>query len=760
MQAMPKWGSGKLGGWRLAPELGREPEQSARALLLRALDAGAQADTKAEAEAWGIEVCGFPAHAVIVGAIQVHVADVLAIAEGYDLPMAQCQEMTRDRFGDDGYTWDTEMVDRSVVAKPKEGGAPIYFQRCKPLDGLPWADRWKLRKDDPRKTSIPIDEKMSRPCDRPDCAEVIAVCGHEQLAESIGVVGDEPWAMSAEELASHQIPHDIENTPWGMECIGCGLSVDDIKEGTFCKPIKNVPLGKIHLDIVADENVPPGVAFLVDEDGKAVGAPASPAAAEAGSPGPGSSDSPASTPAAESAAPATVLRCDCGAHIAPVGFDGCKLNLCANKVTGTAPTPPAAGLESGPQPVEPAASATGGDSSGSSEPDLPDGMVACEDCGKVSKPGGTIVDKFQVRRCGTCHRSHHMGLNDPPKGDGGRASTGDDHGGGQRDGASEAPTTVRPEETGGFTAEPEEKDDPAPTGLPPDTRCGTCGHLGKEHDYRTGKCAACQLCVAFRSRADMPEVDASPNKVKFPPRFSVDCPNCTAYIASTSVDYSGQPCKSCGFVSPIVKLHGEDAPPFDWARFLVRHGKRTKAFASGFCKVDGDPIEPGQEVFAHADVKTSRAHSACITEAIGYALTMLRDGKVVTAELNPTIADRGEAVREMCAICAKDIEPGESCYRLKDVFAHYTCVEGEGVHPPIADDDDRDLCEWHPDENRAAQVGDAFHSLAHLIVGSGKNPLRLCRSCRSKKPHTRKRKEVPITAPPAARTPSPSGATA
>ena len=620
---MKEWGRGKLEGWRVTPELGRPAEATARALLLRALDASARGDLQAEVDAWLENVDGFPAHGVIVGALQIHVADVLAIASGFELATSTCQEMARIRSGDDGYTWaHNPPGDRVAVAEPNGKGVPLYFQRAPQIPGMPWADRWMLMNDDPSKSKMTCDQKGSRMCNQEGCPEVAIVCGHEQLEEKMGVVGDVPWDMTPEEhaakLPAPPLPgHSMTESPWGVECSTCGaeFSEDEVYEDACPGP---KPEARLRACIEG------GMPHMLGID--------------------------LSRPDA------------CGT---------CGKTRAELEAAGATETTLAEAVEA----EEKAA------------PD--DGLVACEgECTERFRTRDTIVDGFGVRRCGPCHRIRHIkGVADSGP------SAGDDHDSGSDGGKG--------------SGEPAKNVEPRP-----------------------------QIF-------DRPRTEAE----NIPMRWEISCPACCSN-KTTAIDPHGKLCRECLFLTPIIKLCGESAPPFDWARFLVRHGLVIDGTSNaGICKVNRDPIEPGERIWYHPKNPAATAHAGCVEEELGYVAVMIREGEVVEAELNAAAADKGEAKKEPCMVCGNTIEPGEMCYghgpEGQRSFAHYGCVEGKAVEPPISANESRDLCEWSM-KGRGQQVGDPFHAFAEVIVGSGKKAIRLCRGCRSKKPHSRLRKEVAI----------------
>lgn len=284
----------------------------------------------------------------------------------------------------------------------------------------------------------------------------------------------------------------------------------------------------------------------------------------------------------------------------------------------------------------------------------------------------------------------------------------------------------------------------AAEGIPADVICGACGHRGMDHDYKSRKCARCQLCDGFVARVELPDVDPTrPSKADLPVRWEVSCPVCGSN-RTTAQDPTDQHCRDCAFSTPLMRICGEPAPAFDWARFLSRWGQEVEAPTAGMCRVSGKPIEPGEQVRMCTRAPRSIALTSAIADAIGYAGVLLREGRVVEVPLNEAAAEAGQAKPEMCGCCGEDIEPGTPGYEHGGVYAHFVCVDGEAAQPPVRESDPRRPCEWNPEKGRPTEVGDPFHGAATLSVGTGKNNIHLCASCRKLKPHSRLRKEVPL----------------
>jgi len=667
-EAMHKWGSGSLKGWRLSPELGREQERSARALVLAAVDAASRGDLYAEADIWKQDLDGQPAWLAISMALQARAETIIAAA---------------------------------------------------------------------------------------------AEAGADELVEALG--GDDPFSMTSEELTAEQTAkrmHKFEETPWGFECSACGQEepkADDWAPWDGAPKLGGCSVAAVP-EVVAEPrpkgDLEPKPAPVGNFEGLTVGAQ------KVIAPGKPPARARSRKRKRKPAAPAEDQDEHAGADF-PGSAPPCK--LCAG--AGTLAIPRTSRDQTGPA-TKPCP-----------ECQEPEALVACESCPAQVDTSATIVDSFGVRRCGDCHEKR-VG---PPKGepDGGTDPS-DGDAGSERSGEGEerpplgdpcpactgrlpcsvsgpcggsryvaAKEEVRPEEAGGFTVEPEEPDEPE-GGLPAYIPCADCGHVGMHHDFRTKKCAECKEGCAGYVAKTMPDVD--PNQQEFPKRWAVSCPACPANM-TTGADPTGKPCKECAFAWPIVKVCGERSDDaFDWSRFLLRAGVLGLAASERVCKVSGDKVEKGERVWFHKGNANSVAHEGCVSEELGYAAVMLREGELVDAELNPAAAEEGKAVKEPCMVCGSDVEPGERCYANgaegHRTFAHFACVQGGDRHPPIGEHDTRDLCAWNPSEGRAFKVGDPFHALATLIVGgTAKTRIRLCVSCRAMKPHSRLRKEVTITAP-------------
>jgi hypothetical protein len=585
----------------------------------------------------------------------VHVAEVLARGSGYEVTTEQAMQQASDRFEKFGQVT-IPGHPRCVKLMCASTQSAIYFEKTVHVTGLPWPALWRELPGDPTKSALPFEEKVARTCDRSDCSEVVAACGHEQIEEAMGVVGDVPWDQPA---PPPPCEHDWVETPWATECSKCGHELTQ-------------PVGSF-------EGLPVGEQKVI--------APAAP------------------KPTPKRSAPLTRSRS---------------------------------------RKKKPA-------------------TVACEaeGCEKKLPPGEMIVDGNQVRRCGECYQATlataEVGTEEsgPPKGaDAAELPWADpapgDGSSGSSSGSEEAPEGMKPCPA---CTHPEPRLPCSVSGpcggsrwvevggLPAEVKCGACDHVGKHHDFRTKKCAECDACPGF----ELPEL-GGPVIAK---RWEVSCPACPSNRV-TPMDPTGAPCRDCGYSTPIHKVCGEPiTQAFDWARFLVRGGQPVSSSQPRRCRICEAAIEFGASCWQAPNNKTSIAHDHCVADELGYAAVMIREGKVVEAELNAAAAEKGEAKQEPCMVCSTGIEPGVMCYGHGDkgqrVFAHYECVEGKGVEPPVSEGDIRDLCQWNPKEERAPEPGDPFHALATLVVGgSAKTRIRLCAGCRKLKPHRRLRKEVAI----------------
>ena len=238
-----------------------------------------------------------------------------------------------------------------------------------------------------------------------------------------------------------------------------------------------------------------------------------------------------------------------------------------------------------------------------------------------------------------------------------------------------------------------------------------------------------------------PEEQERQAEAQMAKRWEISCPFCCAHRVTTSAKFD-EPCEDCGFRYPLIRGCGDDDewPAFDWARFLFRHGEDGINPERGFlprCVLCRNVIGGGQKVRSSPRNRHSVAHRRCLEDELGIVGRMLADGETGLWTGPPT----------MCNVsCLKDVETGQPCYTLADLVAHVECVDGPGHEPPLSENDDRDPCEWNPLAKREARPGDPWHARAEFLVGS-RNAMRLCKVCRGTPPHSRKRKEVPISPP-------------
>lgn len=216
------------------------------------------------------------------------------------------------------------------------------------------------------------------------------------------------------------------------------------------------------------------------------------------------------------------------------------------------------------------------------------------------------------------------------------------------------------------------------------------------------------------------------------PRLKVECPACRRNV-TTATRPESTTCPDCQCPTLLIGSVEGPAPVFDWARFLARNGKETHSHKPLLCRICRTLMPKDARVWMHPVNFLSVAHAGCVQQELGYAMVMLRDGEI--RETDPPPAESPS-----CCLCMTLLPHLLRVYRHAGHAACITCVDG---HQPLSDDDTRDPCEWNPADDREARTGDPFHARAEVLVGARK-PIRLCLSCRKRKPHSKKRKALAL----------------
>ena len=794
--SQPEWGSGLVRGWvlernpggaertiraaLLAGLLAELREEEARALLEEDPEAEPRR-SKPPAEVWRDELSpGVPAWQWILSNLSVRIAVALARADGYTVTLAEAGAITGRRFGN--VCRETIAGRISTWTAMSGEGEPVVFERCR-WEGapLPWPQLWRLCRDDPARSRLPLDEKIGRPCGQPSCeAEDAAECGHKTLEEAMGVVGDVPWDKGVKK------PHQLEELPFGgWACSTCSASYDAPEDwgpwdpvpdfgacaGGEPEPDPEKPAGRV-LEVKVADSV--GVTDQV----KAEKPPKPEREASllytcAGCLAPGLKKGQTIKDKATGLrrcgtchrldrwerddgddAPSTCPKHGCkmvgnpptitsdpmtGKKTRDPGGRPPFCHPCEEEkrkesgTAGDATFPPAGETDPGDDGGDAAGSAGGDPARGSS-----DEGEASDSEGEEERRGAVICGPGQSTiHCEACSTQGVEVRHSSPAMCPEMASTWEEPPsmalicGTQADGKPGCGwTDVRPL-------------GPVPLGCP--------------------KCKKAVLTASIplpdkptqEGPGPNPDADAEPDAPPWEQEdeaagraegeagasWSVSCPACRSNAITGSHPEHGGACRSCGFRSPMVKLCSDPEPvKFDWPRFFARHcGDVVILGLPQNCVVCRNAIGNGVYVYQAPDNPTSTAHRHCVEEALGYALTMIREAKL------STVPPRDVQLR--CSVCAVNMVERDACYlHGNGRVAHPVCVDGKAVEPHLSENDPRDPCEWNPRADRGAQAGDPWHAPAEVLVGSGSKSARLCWSCRRLKPWSRKRKERPLGA--------------
>ena len=171
------------------------------------------------------------------------------------------------------------------------------------------------------------------------------------------------------------------------------------------------------------------------------------------------------------------------------------------------------------------------------------------------------------------------------------------------------------------------------------------------------------------------------------------------------------PCPSCGAPDAlrVWETAADREPAADWRALLKRHGKdAAHVGVPVHCKVCAKPIGSGEAVRYMPRLPARRAHKECVW---GPPVKLAETDPLFEPEPDPPLPPAPTPL---------------------------------DVGSPIAATDPRDPCEWNPEANKAATIGDPWHNPAALLVGTGKGAMRLCRACSELPAHQRKRARKPL----------------